>query len=244
MYRRVADLERMEAAPEGLSGLQEYKQTADKPASTHEKIIPLLYHEIRAILGKPFKKKLRQNEKWSYRRMIVITMSVPLILLASILIMTIVKVTITSQNRNSDHIQSSTRATSPESKEHPSALPSVQTEKKAAQEIEAIEEKAASVSQGIVKPDNPLAPDRYHAIQVGAFRNWENARDLIEIFKGKEFDVYWISMERRNRGIYTKSSSGTLWLEMKRPSLRRIKVFSMIMLAVLSWRSHLLRLDH
>ena len=113
-----------------------------------------------------------------------------------------------------------------------------------AQEIEAIEEKAASVSQGIVKPDNPLAPDRYHAIQVGAFRNWEYARDLIEIFKGKEFDVYWISMERRNRGIYTKSSSGTLWLEMKRPSLRRIKVFSMIMLAVLSWRSHLLRLDH
>ena len=55
-----------------------------------------------------------------------------------------------------------------------------------------------------MKPDNPLAPDRYHAIQVGTFRNWEHACDLIEIFKGKGFDVYWISMERRNKGILYK----------------------------------------
>jgi cell division septation protein DedD len=187
MYRRVADLERMEAAPEDLSGLREYKQTADKAASTHGKVISLLYHEIRAILRKPF----------------MITMSVPLVLLASILIITLVKVMIASQGPNSDHIRSSTRGTPSELKENPSALPSVQTEQKAAQEIEAMEEKAKSVSQGIMKPDNPF-PDRYYAIQVGAFRNWENARDLIEIFKGKGFDVYWISMERRNKGILYK----------------------------------------
>jgi cell division septation protein DedD len=204
MYRRVADLERKDLEPEERTGPQEYKQTSDEPASTHEEVISLPREEILAVLGKPFKKKSRQNEKWSHSRMIMITMSLPLILLASILIITLVKVMIASQGPNSDHIQSSTRATPSELKENPSALPSVQTEQKTMQETETKEEKAESVSQGIMKPDNPLAPDRYHAIQVGAFRNWENARDLIEIFKRKGLDVYWISMERSNRGILYK----------------------------------------
>jgi cell division septation protein DedD len=204
MYRRVVDLEGKEAAPGDRSGPRECKGAADKPASPHEEVILLPREEILAMPGKPFKRKSRQNEKWSYRRIFMITMSVPLILLAFILIITLVKVMIASRGPNSDHIQSSTRATPSELKGNPSALPSVQTEQKAAQEIEAKEEKAESVSQGIMKPDNPLAPDRYHAIQVGTFRNWEHACDLIEIFKGKGFDVYWISMERRNRGILYK----------------------------------------
>jgi hypothetical protein len=203
MYRRVADLEGKEAAPEVPSGPQEYKQTSDESASTHEEVISLPDHEIRAILGKPFRKK-PQNRKWSYRRMILIPMSVALILLTSLLIMTIVKVPITSQGPKSDHIQSSTRAIPPESKEDPSGLPSAQTEQKAIQETEAKEEKAESVPQEMMKPDTPLAPDRYYAMQVGAFRNWENARDLVEVFKGKGLDVYWISTESKNKGILFK----------------------------------------
>jgi cell division septation protein DedD len=72
------------------------------------------------------------------------------------------------------------------------------------QETEAKEEKAESVPQGRMKPDTPLAPNRYYAMQVGAFHNWENARDLVEVFKGKGLDVYWITTESRNEGILYK----------------------------------------
>jgi cell division septation protein DedD len=205
MYRRVADLEGKEAVLEDPIRPQEYGWTSDEPASTHREFITPPGDEIRATLEEPLKKKRRQHKKWSYRRrVIIVTLSFPLILLVSILVINFVKGRIAFQGPPSEHVQSSTRATPSGSKEQVAGLPSVQTEEKATQEIEAKEERTEFVPQGTAKPDVPITPKKYYAIQVGAFRHLENANELIEVFKEKGLDAYWISMASRNGGILYK----------------------------------------
>ena len=196
MYRRVADLQGKEAAPEEPIRQQEDKWTADESASTGD--------DIPEILAEPLRNKQWQHKKWFYRRIIVITLSFLLILLVSISVVKIVKLVIASKNPHLQPIQSSTRAIPAEVKETASGLPPVQIEQKAIQEIEAKEERKESVPQGITKPDEPVAPQKYYAIQVGAFRHLENANELIEVFKEKGLDAYWISMASRNGGILYK----------------------------------------
>lgn len=204
MYRRVADLQGKEVALEDPIRPQEYGWTADEPASTRKEFISPPGDEIGEILAKRLKKNQRQHKKWSYRRMIIITLSFPLILLVSILVIKIVKLMIPSQGPHLEPIQSSTRAIPSGSKEHASGLPSVQTEQKAMQEIEAKKESEESVPQETTKPDDPVAPKKYYAIQVGAYRNLENANELIEVFREKGLDAYWISISSRNGGIFYK----------------------------------------
>jgi septal ring-binding cell division protein DamX len=204
MYRRVADLQGKEAAPEDPIRPQEDGWTADEPASTHKEVILLPGDEISEISAKPLRNKQWQHKKWSYRRIIIVTLSFPLILLVSILVINIVKLMIAPKSPHLEPIQSSTRAIPTELKERASGLPSVQTEQKPMQEIEAKEEREESVPQGVTKPDKPVAPQKYYAIQVGAFRNLGNANELIEVFKEKGLDAYWISMPRRNGGILYK----------------------------------------
>ena len=208
MYHRVADLQGKEAALEDPTGPQEYGRTADEAASTHKEFIPAPGDQIREILAEPLKRKQRQHKKWSYRRIIII-LSLPLILLVSIFVIKIVKPMIGSQGPHLEPIQSSTQATPSGSKEDVAGLPSVQTEQKGMQEIETKEEREESVPQGITKPDDSVAPKKYYAIQVGAFRNLENANELIEIFKEKGLDAYCISLSSRNGGIFYKVLVGS-----------------------------------
>lgn len=205
MYRRVADLEGREAALEGPVRPQEYGWTSDEPASTHREFITPPGDEIRSSLEEPLKKKRRQYKKWSYRRrVIIVTLSFPLILLVSILVINFVKGRIAFQGPPLDHVQSSTRATPSGSTEQVAGLPSVQTEEKATREVEVKEERTEFVPQGTAKPDVPITPKKYYAIQVGAFRNLDNANELIEVFKEKGLDAYWVNTPSRNGAIFYK----------------------------------------
>jgi len=196
MYRRVADLQGKEAAPEEPIRQQEDKWTADQPASTGD--------DIPEMLAEPLRNEQWQHKKWSYRRIIVITLSFPLILLVSISVIKIVKLVIASKSPHLQPIQSSTRAIPTGVKETASGLPPVQTEQEAIQEIEAKEERKESVPQGITKPDVPVAPQKYYAIQVGVFRHLGNANELIEVFKEKGLDAYWVNAPSRSGAIFYK----------------------------------------
>jgi len=204
MYRRVADLEKREATSEHDRSPYEYRQITDKATSTRGKIISFPEHRIRSIPGKPLKKKPEQNKKRSYRLTIIAT-SFSLIMLTFILIITILKPMTPPQRFKIGDMHQLTVATPSASEKHPSESPPVQTDQDAMQNTQEEVEKAKSISpQGIMKPDNPLAQNKYYAIQVGAFRNWKNVRDLIEVSKKKGLDAYWISMESKNMGILYK----------------------------------------
>jgi hypothetical protein len=90
MYRRVADLERREAASEHDRNPYEYRQIIDQATSTRGKVISFPEYRIRAIPGKPLKKKPEQHKRRSYRLTIIATSS-SLIVLAFILMITILK---------------------------------------------------------------------------------------------------------------------------------------------------------
>jgi hypothetical protein len=203
MYRRVADLERKEAASEHDRSPYEHSQIADKATSTRGKVISFPEHRIRAIPGKPLKKKTEQNKRRLYRLTIMATSS-SLIVLAFILMITILKPMTPPERFKISDTHQLTVATPSAFKKHPSESPLVQTNQEAMQNAQEEVEKAKSISQGIMKPDNPLTPNRYYAIQVGVFRNWKNVRDLIEVFKKKGLDAYWISMESKNMGTLYK----------------------------------------
>jgi cell division septation protein DedD len=201
MYQRVADLEGKEAAPQHPSTAYDYGETTEEAASSHGTVVSSPGHRTHAILEKPFKNKLGQNKKWFYRRIIIIPMSLSLILFALVLILTIVKPMITPRGSNLGYVQQSTVAPPSEFVEPPSASPSVQTEQEAMQNTEGNVEKKESISQGNKKVDSPFNQNGYYAVQVGAFYNWGNARDLMEAFNRNGLDAYWISRESRNRGI-------------------------------------------
>jgi cell division septation protein DedD len=203
MYRHVADLERGEEASEHAEGADEYSQITDKATSTRGKVISFPEPKIRAIPGKPLEKKPEQKKKRSYR-LAIVAASFSLILLALILMITILKPMTPPQRFKIDDRRQSKVATPSALEKHPSESPPVQMDQGAIQESQEEVEKAKTTSQGIMKPDTPLSQNKHYAIQVGAFRNWENVRDLIEVSKEKGLDAYWISIENKNMGIVYK----------------------------------------
>jgi cell division septation protein DedD len=128
-------------------------------------------------------------------------MSLSLILFALVLILTILKPMITPRASNLGYVQQSTVAPPSELVEPPSVSPSVQTKQEVVLNTEGNEEKKESISQEIKKADNLFTRNGYYTIQVGAFHEWENVRDLMEVFEREGLEAYWISRESRNRGI-------------------------------------------
>jgi cell division septation protein DedD len=201
MYQRVADFEEREAASEHPNAPYEYGETTVGVASSHGTIVSSPGHRAHGIPEKPFNKKPGQNKKWFSRRMIIIPMSLSLILFALILTLAVVKPTITPRSSNLGYVQQKTLALPSKLVEPLSASPSVQTEQEAMQKTEENLEKKESNSQANKRADNLSSQNGYYAIQVGAFHEWENARDLMEVCKREGLDAYWISRESRNRGI-------------------------------------------
>ena len=59
---------------------------------------------------------------------------------------------------------------------------------------------ASSKPQEIVKPDKPVPRGRYYAIQVGAFGDMENVREVVEGFKKEGLEAYWITVRSKGGG--------------------------------------------
>jgi cell division septation protein DedD len=201
MYQRVADLQGEEAASEHPSTPYEYGETTEGAVSSHEAVVSSPGHRAHGIPEKPFKKRRGRNKKWLYRRIVIIPMSFFLILFAFILILTIVKPMITPRGSNLGYVQRKTVASSAKLVEPPAGSPSVQMEQEAMQKAEENADKKESMYRGNWRADSPFTQDGYFAIQVGAFHEWENARDLMEVFKREGLDAHWISRQSRSRGI-------------------------------------------
>ncbi len=75
-------------------------------------------------------------------------------------------------------------------------LPSESSPVQTKQEVKRTQEEAekpTSKPQEIVKRNKPALPGKYYAIQVGAFRDMENVRELVEGFKKEGLEAYWIT---------------------------------------------------
>jgi cell division septation protein DedD len=59
---------------------------------------------------------------------------------------------------------------------------------------------ASSKPQEIVKPNKPVPLGRYYAIQVGAFGDMENVRQVVEAFKKEGLEAYWITVKSKGSG--------------------------------------------
>jgi cell division septation protein DedD len=201
MYQRVADLEGEETASDQPSTPYEYGETTGEAASGYGTVVSSTGIRTHAIPGEPFKKKRGRNKKWYYRRNLMIPMSLFLIAFVFILISTLVKPMITPRGSNLGYVQQKTVAPPSELAKPPSAPPSVQTEQEVIQKAEENVDKKESNSQGNRRNDNAFTRNGNFAIQVGAFHEWENARDLMEVFKREGVEAYWISRQSRSRGI-------------------------------------------
>jgi len=91
-------------------------------------------------------------------------------------------------------------APSPESPKPPSQSLPVQTKPEAAKTAQEEVKKEKTISQEITKPSKPLPQGKYYAIQVGAFSDMENVREIVEVFKKEGLEACWITMKSRNRG--------------------------------------------
>ncbi len=201
MYQRVANVEGEKAVSEQLSTPHENGETTERAVSGRGTVASSTEMRTHAIPGKPFEKRRGQNKKWLYRRMVIIPMSLFLVLFAFVLILTVVKPMIGPRDSNLGYVQQKTVVPSAKLVGPPSASPSVQTEQEAKLKAEENVDKKESTSEGNRGDDNPFTENEYFAIQVGAFHEWENARDLMEAFKSEGLDAYWITRQRRNRGI-------------------------------------------
>jgi len=82
-----------------------------------------------------------------------------------------------------------------------------QTKQEAMKRTEGEPEKAtskpqetSSKPQEIVKPNKPAPRGRYYAVQVGAFGNMENVREVVEALKKEGLEAYWITIRSRGSG--------------------------------------------
>jgi cell division septation protein DedD len=208
MYRRVADIEKEEAAE----------------VSTPGETALFLEPETQAAPEKPLKKKSERRKKRDYRPVILATTA---ILLVFILAMTfwkpmavvqLLKIGETPQppvpppprpRRPPSAVTTPAPlppppvATSPAPRNSPSESFPAQTKQEAMKGPQEEEEKAKPRSQGMVKPSKPLPQEKYYTVQVGSFRNMENVRDLTGVLKKEGLDAYWITMKsKRGETLY------------------------------------------
>jgi hypothetical protein len=91
-------------------------------------------------------------------------------------------------------------APSPAPPKPPAESLSVQTKQETAKTGQEEAKKEKAISQEITKPSKPLPQGRYYAIQVGAFSDMENVRELVEALKKEGMEAYWLTMKSRNKG--------------------------------------------
>lgn len=201
MYRHVADLEITPAGGEHNDTFNEHEHISDPVDSPHAKIIPFPGHRIHLPSGEPSEEEPEQKRTASYRRLLIIASSF-VIFLTLILIMVPLKGMIAPRG-------------SERGDPHPLTFPvdstlssPVPREPDVLQNIEERQQRAETMPRQSVKPNFPLTQKRYYTVQVGAFRHWENASELIDTLQEKDLEAYWIEIDRKGRGVIYKVFSG------------------------------------
>ena len=86
----------------------------------------------------------------------------------------------------------------------PPVPPPVPKEQDAVKTIPEEVELTKPIPQKITKPSKPLTQEQYYTIQIGAFRDEEYARDLLEILKEHGLDGFLTRLEGKKRGTFYK----------------------------------------
>lgn len=92
---------------------------------------------------------------------------------------------------------------------HSKPSPPVQREEDVLQNIEERQSQAETMPQQTVESKSPshqtigskfpFDKTKHYSVQVGAFRNWENASERIDALRMKNLEPYWIEMQSRSR---------------------------------------------
>ncbi len=82
----------------------------------------------------------------------------------------------------------------------PSESLPVQKKQEATKSIPKEQDKVKPISKEMIRTKEPLPRAEYYSIQIGAFRDSENARDFKEVLKKEGLDAFWISSKTEKRG--------------------------------------------
>jgi len=197
MYRRVADIESCQGPVEHNDDPKEHGQISDQEVPTHAKIIPFPGHRIHLPSGEPSdasEEELRRKRKPSYRRYLIVA-SFSLIFLVFVLVIIPLKGMMAPPGSEKGEPHQLTFPI------HSTPSPPVQTEEDALQNIEERQQKAETMPHQTFGSNSPFTQKRHYAVQVGAFRNWENASQRIDALRKKDLEPYWVEIQSKSRRI-------------------------------------------
>ena len=197
MYKHVADIESFQAQVEHNHNPNEPEQISDEEVPTRAKIIPFPGTRIHLPSGEPSdasEEESRRKRKPSYRPYLIVA-SFSLIFLVFVLVIIPLKGMMAppGSEKGEPHQLTSLIYSTP--------LPPVQTEEDVLQNIEEIQQRAEAMPHQTFRSNSPFTQKRHYAVQVGAFRNWENASQRIEALRKKDLEPYWVELQGKSRGI-------------------------------------------
>jgi len=197
MYRHVADIEGCQAQAEHNHNPNEPEQISGQETSTHAKIIPFPGHRIHLPSGEPSdasEEESRGKRRPSYRPYLIVA-SFSLIFLVFVLVIIPLKgVMAPSGSKKGEPHQ----LTSPI---YSTPSPPVQTKEDVLQNIEGRQQKAETMPHQTFGSNSPFTQKGHYAVQVGAFRDWENASERIDALRKKDLEPYWVEIQSKSRRI-------------------------------------------
>lgn len=204
MYRNVADIESGQARVEHHHNPHEPEQISDQEGSTHAKIIPFPEHRIHLPSGEASEvseEEPKHNRRSSYRHYLIAG-AFPFIFLVFILVTIPLKGMITpaGPEKGEPHQLTFPIRSAPS--------PPVQTKEDVLQNIEETQQKAEPTAPRTVEPHSLFTQKNHYTVQVGAFRNWENASQRIDALRKKGLEPYWVEMQGKSRSIHYIVFSG------------------------------------
>ncbi len=199
LYRHVADLEGNPATVEQHDNPYDQEQISDPASPVHGKVIPFPGQKIDWSYGELSLEELMDKRRPSRHRYLIVG-SLSAIFLAFLLSILVAKVMIAprSPEKRDSHPFTSPIPLAPS--------PPVQREENPPENIDG--KPAETEPHPPMKPGSPLNRKRYYAVQVGAFRDWQNTSELIEALKKKDIEAYWIEVNSKDKGTLYKVFSG------------------------------------
>jgi cell division septation protein DedD len=197
MYRHVADVESCQAGVEHNHNPHEHEQISDQEASTHAKIIPFPGHRIHLPSGEPSdvsEEEPKRKRKPSYRPYLIVASFSSIFLVFVFVVIPLKGMIAPPVSERLDPHQ----LTFPI---HSTPSPPVQTEEDGLQNIEERQPKIETMPHQTFESNSPFTQERHYAVQVGAFRNWQNASQRIDALRKEDLEPYWVEIQSKSRRI-------------------------------------------
>ena len=197
MYRDVADIESCQAQVEHNHNPTGSEQISGQETSTHAKIIPFPEHRIHLPSWEPSdasEEESSRKRKPSYRPYLIGAFF-SLISLVFVLVIIPSKGMMAppGSEKGEPHQLTSLISSTPS--------PPVRTEEDALQNIEERQQRAETMPHQTFRSNSPFTQKRHYVVQVGAFRNWENASERMDALREKDLEPYWVELQSKSRRI-------------------------------------------